>query len=77
MTSFVLIYTFFFANGEFVIAEREAHTQNMRPVKTIEQCMDMAKVQEERLREGIQKHHVLFTDVTITCERKHFRGKKR
>ena len=74
---FVLIYMFFFPNGENVIAEREAHTHNWRPVRTMQQCKEVAAEQERRLKLGIRTGNGLFCDVKVSCEQKRYKGKKR
>ena len=73
---YVLIFTFFLASGDTIVAEQEAH-KNWRPLKSIEQCVDIAKSQENRMKLSMSSKHGLFVDVKIDCIRKKFRGKKR
>lgn len=73
---YVLIFTFFMASGDTLIAEQEAH-KNWKPLKSIEQCQKIAKSQEARMKIDIAKGNGLFVDVKIDCIRKKFRGKKR
>ena len=73
---YVLIFTFLLASGDSIVTEQEAH-KNWKPLKSIEQCQEVAKSQEARMKIDVSKGNGLFVDVRIDCVRKNFKGKKR
>lgn len=67
---YTMIYAFTLATGQVLTIEREAHTRHWRPVRSMQQCRDMAVEQEARHRRAIQLGNGLIVDVTIRCEKR-------
>ena len=66
---FVLFYAIIMANGQTLTAEREAHTQHWRPVKTAVQCYQVAKAQPERMNISVHLGNHVVQRVIVTCRR--------
>ncbi len=66
---FVLLYAILMANGQTLTAEREAHSQNWRPVKTAVQCYKVAKLQQERMNQSVYLGNRVVQRVIVTCRR--------
>lgn len=74
---YLLIYTFLLSSGMELTAEREAHTQNWRPVRSMEQCRQIASEQEERLLRSIEHGNDLIVDATVECRKVKRKSKRR
>ena len=66
---FILLYAIIMANGEVLTTDREAHTQNWRPVRSAVQCYQVAKAQQERMNIYVHLGNHVVQRVIVTCRR--------
>lgn len=66
----IFVYTFWFASGQQLVVEREAHTRLWRPVQSLELCHKIAAEHEARHKRSIALGNGVIVDVTVTCARK-------
>lgn len=67
--SFVMVFVMY--TGNVVHATSPAVHYNQRPIRTMSECVESAKEQEERFNKiFLQNPNFLYKSVTITCERR-------
>ena len=69
MKTFFLLITFYLSNNTPLHVERQAtFLEGARPVRTMEECLNVASAQEARLKLSLSKGNGLFKDkVKIKC----------